>query len=99
MDMLRFIPITSIKEEAVWPDSEYRWHWESSGHHRLVKPPTGETQTSLNIFEFQIGKFCQGFLKCKAISKEIKNIGHADAHPTNTGPTAALLRVNSNAFC
>jgi hypothetical protein len=65
----------------------------------MINPPAREPQARPNILDLQVREFAQYLLGRKAARQEIKNIGHADTHPTDAGPSATLLRIDRDSLC
>ncbi len=64
----------------------------------MIEPTTGKLQAGRNVFGFEIRQFLKDLLLREVGSEQIQYIDDADAHPTNAGASATLLRVDRDTF-
>lgn len=71
-----------------------------SGAHqdRVVKVAGRVGDGGLDVFRLQIVKVGQDFLLSGPVGQHIEHILHADAHPADARPPAALARLDCDAF-
>lgn len=58
----------------------------------------GEPKTSLDVFEFEVGMLTYNLFRTHAIGKQLQNVAYSNPHAPDTGPSAALLSVDSDSF-
>lgn len=64
----------------------------------MIESPAGELQAGGNIFRFEVGQFFKDLLLRKTSSQQIQHVDNSNPHPTDTGASTTLLRVNRDAF-
>lgn len=64
----------------------------------MVEPPRGESKRRLQFFRLEVRHFLEDLLRRQACGKEIQDIRDTDAHPADTWPSPALLRIHGNVF-
>ncbi len=84
---------------GVYPDrAKRRAEHASRGQHGVVEPAGGVLKAGSDIVRFQIRILVENRLVRFAGSKQLKNIGHADAHPPDARSPAALIGVDRDPF-
>lgn len=64
----------------------------------MVKIARGVCNAGANVLGLEIGKVLEDFILRRAGGKHIENVLHTDAHPADTGASAALIRIDGDAF-
>lgn len=60
--------------------------------------PTGELQTSGNIFGFEIRQFFKDLLLGEAGCEQVEYVDDSNPHPADTGPPTTLSGVDGDPF-
>ena len=71
---------------------------ELRSENRMIEPATGETKAGGDISQLEVGEFVDDLLRREPIRQEIQHIDHANPHPADARPSAALLRIDSNSI-
>jgi len=64
----------------------------------MVQFTTRILQARLNVFGLQIGKLLQDLRRGQSVRQEVQDVNDPDAHASDAGPSAALLRVYRDAI-
>lgn len=63
----------------------------------MIDATPGEPNRCIDIFGFEIRHFIEDLLRRASSQEQIEDIGDADAHAANAGPSATLFRIEGDA--
>ena len=57
----------------------------------MIDAATCKRQAGFEVIRFQVGHLIENLSGVETGGKEVKNVAHANSHPTHTGAATALL--------
>lgn len=65
----------------------------------MVEAITRESKARGDIREFEIGQFFDDLRRAEPRREKVEHIRDSNPHPSDTGATAALARIDGNPIC
>ena len=93
-------PRKDRRELSIHPDrrESHREGPRLGGEHGMIEPARRVEQARRDVGRFQIWIGRENLSRRFSGSEEVEHVNHADPHPTNAGPAAALIGVRGDAF-
>jgi hypothetical protein len=62
----------------------------------MIDAATCKRQAGFEVIRFQVGHLIENLSGVETGGKEVKNVAHANSHPTHTGAATALLWIKGD---
>jgi hypothetical protein len=65
---------------------------------RVAETTAGEVQARADVGGFQVGLFLDNLVHAEAVRQQVEDVANPNTHAPNSGPAAALLRIDGDPF-